>query len=1114
MTTERLRATDYRFVAVCLALLTACTWFSVRNFHRAFPEASIDFRVNRDQGQTLASGFLSANGYRTQGYREASSFGFDDDTKTFLEREVGLERANRIMGSRVRLWNWSYRWFRPLQKEEYRVSLTPKGEIVGFAHELAEDTARPEASSAQARSLAEEFLRERMHRDPASLDFVEVSENARPRRTDRVFTWKERDFNVRDATYRLEVTLLGNEVGGYREYLKIPEQWSRDYQRLRSKNEMAQLVDTVLMLGLVIGLLVVIALRLRGHDVRWQRAAVIGVIGMALTFLSQLNQFSVAEFQYPTTDSYSSFVARVLLQGIINALASGGLLFVLAAGAEPLYREAFRDRISLGNLFRLRALGTKRFFLGAILGITLTAIFVAYQTGFYIVAFRFGAWSPADVPYDDLLNTRFPWLFVLIGGYLPAVSEEFLFRMFGIPFLRKLVRSTALAIILAGFIWGFGHAGYPQQPFFIRGVEVGIGGVALGLIFLRWGILPALVWHYSVDAMYSAMLLIRSQSLYYRFSGVVAAGAIVLPVIVALVAYMRRGGFVPETGLLNADEESAAPPPQEPAPAPAEPQTGYVPLTARVRFAAMAIFAAGLLALLIPVTRFGAAPKFRLTGEQARAAADAFVRAQGINPGAFRHVTFPETHQAEDSLTAKYFFERRPVSFANAMFARHRPLRFWVTRYFRSLDKEEVAVAVHPETGKILGYAHELPEDRPGADLTPDAARAVAASFAAARGWDLAAMDLKESSSERKKARRDYALEWEPRAGDPRNLDETKYRLHIEVSGDRVTAFRAYWKVPEAYSRARSRQNFISLFTLIMRLVVTASGIVLGILLLVQCVRKGTVPWGAALRVALPVTALTALGSALALKLVMQNYDTAVPLETFQATAYLGIGIVTLFGGVLMASAAALIGSYFPDALSSLRTVGRRSVGVDAVVAAMAGAGLFLLLGQFRAVLQDRLHAVALPSIQLPDLIANSAPALAAIAGAAESMVLRSAFLCVVVLVLAHLPRRWMLWPFAAAAVFISVSPGVHAPAEFALQYGIAAAAAAAVVTFCRWFGRRNYLAYALAFWIFGFRGALEELSHRPVQLSIVALVLAATVVWTVLPALAKKAGAAAAART
>ena len=61
-----------------------------------------------------------------------------------------------------------------------------------------------------------------MRRDPSALEFVDAAEVARPRRIDRTYTWKERDFDLHDATNRIEVTLLGNEVGGYREYLENP----------------------------------------------------------------------------------------------------------------------------------------------------------------------------------------------------------------------------------------------------------------------------------------------------------------------------------------------------------------------------------------------------------------------------------------------------------------------------------------------------------------------------------------------------------------------------------------------------------------------------------------------------------------------------------------------------------------------------------------------------------------------------------------------------------------------------------------------------------------------------------------------------------------------------
>src|ERR1044071_9812252 len=106
---DRLNHADYRFLAVCIALLAATAWFSVRNFYRAFPEASIDFRVNRAEGEALASRFLASQQYATEAYRRASSFTFDDTAKTFLERSAGLERANQLMGSRIRLWRWADR---------------------------------------------------------------------------------------------------------------------------------------------------------------------------------------------------------------------------------------------------------------------------------------------------------------------------------------------------------------------------------------------------------------------------------------------------------------------------------------------------------------------------------------------------------------------------------------------------------------------------------------------------------------------------------------------------------------------------------------------------------------------------------------------------------------------------------------------------------------------------------------------------------------------------------------------------------------------------------------------------------------------------------------------
>jgi membrane protease YdiL (CAAX protease family) len=1133
---ERLRASDYRFILICAALLAATTWFSVRNFYRAFPEASIEFKVSRDGARNVAGKFLAGQGYRLADYRQAAQFTYDEDAKTFLEREVGLERANRIMGTRVRLWRWGYRWFRPLQKEEYNVEITPLGQLAGFQHEIPEDAARSAATTAQARVLAENFLRTRLARDPAMLDFVEAADAARPHRVDRTFTWKERDFQLGDATNRLEVTVLGDEVGGYREYLKIPEQWTRDYKLLRSKNEVASTIDTAVMLVLVVGMVIVIVLRVRRHDVPWQRAGMVGLAAIVLAFLAQLNEFPLHEFNFPTTDSYGSFLSREFLNALLVSLGAGGLLFILTAGAEPLYREMFGDKISLGNLFTLRGLRTKRFFLGSILGITLTGIFIAYQTGFYILAYKHGAWSPADVPYTEMLNTKFPWAFVLFGGFLPAVSEEFLFRMFAIPFLRKLTRSMIVAVVLAGFIWGFGHAGYPQQPFYIRGVEVGIGGVALGIIMLRFGILPTLVWHYSVDAMYSAMLLVRSESLYFKLSGLGAAGIMVLPVAIALVAYWRQGGFAPETGLLNREDtaepdtrpaalsdtqaealseshagaDSTAAPAGDAAPPASLP---YRPLGARLRWAAAALLALGIACLAIPVARFGESPDYRLSRDQGRAAADSFLRAQSLAPAAFQRVTFPIAHwDAADSLAGKYFLERLPLPAASALFERYRPMQIWVTRYFKSLDQEEITVAVHPETGKVTAFSHTIPETRPGADIPPERAREIAARFAASLGWDTAAMDLRESSSEKKKARRDHSLVWEARPGDPRNVDQTRWRVEVSVDGDRAASARGYWKLPEAWQRGRERENALAIAITVMKIAAIAGLVVYAVWILIQATRQGTVRWRAAISLALPATLAFPVASLLSVSLMLKNYRTDVPLETFQAMTYVALAMGAVLGFLLMGAAAALVVTFYPDAVPALRRGNRAAAAFDALAALVAAAGIALSLNRFQGILVDRFHAQAVLSIASPDIIASAAPALAALANAVRGLLTDAALLGLVVLLARQLagplkPVRAMRYAAVLLALCATLPSEVRTPGEFLLHYTISLATASAGIAFCWFFARRNYLAYALLLWLMALRTSMIQLldtGNPALQMQgwLIAAIMAASVAWAVAPAL------------
>ena len=95
---ERLTRADKRLLFACIAIATVSLFVGVKYYFLAFPEASIEFRVTRESSVPVATSFLSHLQLDPKPYRHAAVFGFDDEQKTFLERELGVEESNRQIG--------------------------------------------------------------------------------------------------------------------------------------------------------------------------------------------------------------------------------------------------------------------------------------------------------------------------------------------------------------------------------------------------------------------------------------------------------------------------------------------------------------------------------------------------------------------------------------------------------------------------------------------------------------------------------------------------------------------------------------------------------------------------------------------------------------------------------------------------------------------------------------------------------------------------------------------------------------------------------------------------------------------------------------------------------
>src|SRR5947207_15865927 len=182
----RLTRSDWLFIAICIAIAAVSLFVVLNWFTRVFPEASIDFRYDRDSSTKIAEPLVAA---QVRGMKHTAVFDGDDQGKIFLERTLGLARATPVMRSQVRLWWWHHRWFRPLQEEEFAVDVAPTGEIVGYDDAIPEARALPSPDVGGARRVAEAFLG-RARVNLADLQLVSQSERRLPQRMQRIFTWE------------------------------------------------------------------------------------------------------------------------------------------------------------------------------------------------------------------------------------------------------------------------------------------------------------------------------------------------------------------------------------------------------------------------------------------------------------------------------------------------------------------------------------------------------------------------------------------------------------------------------------------------------------------------------------------------------------------------------------------------------------------------------------------------------------------------------------------------------------------------------------------------------------------------------------------------------------
>jgi hypothetical protein len=912
---ERLTGSDKRTLLIWVLLGIAGVFFARHYFFRAFPEASINFSVSRNEALQRAQKFINGLGENVSGYQSVIIFDVDENAKTYLERELGLQQANQLMSSTLHIWFWDVRFFKPQQEEEFRVRVTPAGEIAGYTHKVEEARAGATLDRAAAQAVAQNYFTGKLGADLSAWDFLpeELNSDKRPNRLDWSFTWEKHGFRAKDSPYRLKISLQGDRIGSSQEFLRVPEEWERNYKRLRSGNDTlaaAFIVPYILLIAVATWLGISMA---RRGQTGWGAALKLGAVVALVLFFMQLNEWPLSRMQYDTNSPYGSFVFKQFMNALLFGLGSALMVVLVLPAAEPLYRVSQPDRLRLGKVLSLRALRSKEFFSSAIVGLSMAAAHIGYIVCFYMIAAHYGAWAPQELNYENSVGTDFPWISGAAIGLLASTSEEFTFRLLAIPFLARITRSRWLAIIIPAFLWSFLHSNYPQEPAYVRGIEIGIIGIVAGIVMLRWGILATLIWHYTVDASLVGLFLLRSNSLYFQVSGVIVGAAAFAPLAYSAISYLRRGGFENSEDLLNR-AEPISDLSLEGAPSAADTSVSarrYDALTVgTIGFLVVCLLVGAALTWRLKQPAIGDYLKLSISAKSAQARAGEILHKRGLDPSSFRRSTL--LVNTTDPVVNEFLRRRIGVNELNKIYATQVPGALWHTRFFRDSQPEEYSVVLRPD-GSLHSIHHTLAESAPGPSLTKEEALArVERYLREEKKLDLRQWTIVDANSNKLPHRTDHSLVWQHNvpldsasATSSDSADHAFARVEVSVLGDEVANYRTFVKIPDGWRRKQEEE---SLSHTIYRYFPSAVYISLGLVILIVYVKAlfahtaAAVPWKRFSKWALLglLSFLLSLGLGSGLANVLQQYTTAVPLRLYWGLISVAVVLysIAVFGGL------------------------------------------------------------------------------------------------------------------------------------------------------------------------------------------------------------------------
>lgn len=396
------------------------------------------------------------------------------------------------------------------------------GDIVAFAQEKENNFSLTEPtnevmSTTNKEKLAELWLT-KLGYDPKKLTIVKNDKNT--------LTYSDDNATIGEAVLQLKFAFGSERIVSFQPSFTIPVEHTAYVEKEHTKAVWLTLLGYGL-LTLALGVLAIVYSALTRRYTSFLRGIFLSSFYFIVSMIGTFNMLPALEAEGL---SGTPLIIGMIFQGLLTLVMAALLYFSLIGGDGLWRKEAGLNPWPRGKESGYGSYVLHSMFVGYLWALILLG---AQSIIYFILDLTLHSWSTTDASQSPI-NMIYPWMLPLLA-WVAGISEEAVYRLFGIRMMQKLVKNTFLACLIPTIIWALGHTLYPIYPVISRPIELIIIGLLFSFIFLRYGFIAAMFSHVVFDSILMGFGLFVLNDPINITAGIVS---MIMPFIVASLIYL------------------------------------------------------------------------------------------------------------------------------------------------------------------------------------------------------------------------------------------------------------------------------------------------------------------------------------------------------------------------------------------------------------------------------------------------------------------------------------------------------------------------------------------------------------------------------------------------